>query len=71
VEGKAGDKIPLGSRIIAAADAFEAMTSDRPYRQALSREQAMMELRNNAGTQFDPEVVGYFLELLENASYLE
>lgn len=71
VEGKAGDKIPLGSRIIAAADAFEAMTSDRPYRQALSREQAMMELRDNAGTQFDPEVVGYFLELLENASYPE
>ena len=71
VEGMAGDKIPLGSRIIAAADAFEAMTSDRPYRQAVSREQAMAALRENAGTQFDPEVVGYFLKLLENASYPE
>ena len=71
VEGKAGDKIPLGSRIIAAADAFEAMTSDRPYRQALSREQAMAQLRNKAGTQFDPEVVGYFLELLEAAPHSE
>jgi len=71
VEGMAGDKIPLGSRIIAAADAFEAMTSDRPYRQAISREQAMAALRENAGTQFDPEVVGYFLKLLEDASYPE
>ena len=71
VDGSAGDKIPLGSRIIAAADAFEAMTSDRPYRQALSREQAMAELQNNAGTQFDPEVVGYFLDLLEKAAPTE
>lgn len=69
VEGKAGDKIPLGSRIIAAADAFEAMTSDRPYRRALSREQAMVQLRDCAGTQFDPEVIGYFLKLLGDSSY--
>jgi putative nucleotidyltransferase with HDIG domain len=71
VEGKAGDKIPLGSRIIAAADAFEAMTSDRPYRRALSREQAISELRNCAGTQFDPEVIRYFLKLLEDSSRSE
>jgi len=71
VEGKSGDKIPLGSRIISAADAYEAMTSDRPYRKALSREEAMAELQRNSGTQFDPEVVGLFLDLLERASRRE
>jgi len=68
VEGVAGDKIPLGSRIIAVADAFEAMTSDRPYRAALTRRDAMDEIRRNAGTQFDPEVVRVFLELLEKSA---
>ena len=48
------------------ADAFEAMTSDRPYRTALTREEAVAELRRNAGSQFDPEVVTAFIELLEN-----
>ncbi|MCJ7653219.1 MAG: HD domain-containing protein, partial [Actinobacteria bacterium] len=71
VDGKSGDKIPLGSRIIAAADAYEAMTSDRPYRKALSREQAMAKLQRNSGTQFDPMVVGLFLDLLERASQRE
>lgn len=65
IEGKVGDKIPLGARIIAVADSYEAMTSDRPYRSALSREEAVNELRVNAGTQFDPEVVRHFLDLLE------
>jgi HD-GYP domain-containing protein (c-di-GMP phosphodiesterase class II) len=67
MDGKAGDKIPLGARIIAVADSFEAMTSDRPYRKALSREEAMSELSRNAGSQFDPEVVHHFLALLEKA----
>ncbi len=67
-EGKAGDEIPLGARIIAVADAFEAMTSDRPYRPALSKEEAMAELRKGAGSQFDPEVVEVFLSLLEETS---
>jgi HD-GYP domain-containing protein (c-di-GMP phosphodiesterase class II) len=67
MDGKAGDKIPLGARIIAVADSFEAMTSDRPYRTALSREEAMSELSRNAGSQFDPEVVRHFLALLETA----
>jgi HD-GYP domain-containing protein (c-di-GMP phosphodiesterase class II) len=49
------------------ADSFEAMTSDRPYRKALSREEAMSELSRNAGSQFDPEVVHHFLALLEKA----
>ena len=55
--GLAGEAIPLGSRIILCADAFEAMTADRPYRAAQSREYALNELREHAGTQFDPEVV--------------
>jgi HD-GYP domain-containing protein (c-di-GMP phosphodiesterase class II) len=55
--GLTGEAIPLGSRIILAADAFEAMTADRPYRAAQSREYALSELRVHAGTQFDPEVV--------------
>lgn len=65
VEGKSGDKIPLGARILAVADSYEAMTSDRPYRSALSRQEALSELRLNAGSQFDPDVVRHFLKLLE------
>lgn len=66
MEGKSGDGIPLGARIIAVADSYEAMTSDRPYRKALSREEAVSELTKNAGTQFDPLVVEHFLALLED-----
>ena len=55
--GLSGERIPLASRIIAACDAYQAMTSDRPYRRAMSAEQAICELRANAGSQFDPRVV--------------
>jgi HD-GYP domain-containing protein (c-di-GMP phosphodiesterase class II) len=68
MDGKAGEKIPLGARIIAVADSFEAMTSDRPYRKALSREEAVNEIARNSGSQFDPEVVKHFLTLLEETS---
>ena len=61
----AGEDIPLGSRIILACDALHAMTSDRPYRRALSREAALEELRRNAGTQFDPRVVEALLAVLQ------
>jgi putative nucleotidyltransferase with HDIG domain len=54
-------KIPLGARIIAVADAYDAMTSARPYRKALSREAAICELKKCAGTQFDPEIVSAFI----------
>lgn len=55
----------LESRILAIADAFDAMTSDRPYRKALPIEVAVSELYNNAGSQFDPELVPPFVELLK------
>ena len=63
-DGLKGERIPLASRIIAVADAFNAMTTDRPYRKAKSREEAIEELRRRAGTQFDPQVVEVFLELV-------
>ncbi len=59
--GLAGEEIPLGARIFAAADAFDAMTSDRPYRKALPPEMARDEILRHSGTQFDPEVVQAFL----------
>lgn len=62
--GLRGAEIPLGARLIAVADAFDAMTSDRPYRKALSREAAILELRRNSGGQFDPQVVSVFLHIL-------
>lgn len=59
-DGLRGEQIPLPARIIAVADAFEAMTSDRPYRAGLSSEEARDQIVANAGTQFDPEVVAAF-----------
>ena len=56
-DGLAGGLIPIESRIIAACDAFSAMTTDRPYRDAMSIEAAITELEDNSGTQFDPEIV--------------
>jgi len=60
----AGEKIPLGSRIISIADAYQAMTSDRPYRKALSKREAIAELKSCAGSQFDPEIVMVFIRML-------
>jgi hypothetical protein len=57
-----GDEIPKLARILHVADAFEAMTADRPYRKALSTEQALAELRKFAGVQFDPEIVDSFVK---------
>lgn len=56
--------IPLASRIIAVADSYDAMTSDRPYRKAYSKEKAIQELKENTGSQFDPQVVEAFLSAL-------
>ena len=65
-DGLTADAIPIASRITLACDAYHAMTSDRPYRSALTREQALIELRDNAGTQFDPDVVAALLNLVES-----
>jgi putative two-component system response regulator len=58
----AGEKIPLEARILAVADAFDAMTSDRPYRSAMSVEEAINEVQRCTGTQFDPVIVRAFLK---------
>jgi two-component system, cell cycle response regulator len=60
-DGLAGDAIPLGARIVAVADAFDAMTGPRPYSTARSEGEALEELRRCAGTQFDPAVVDAFI----------
>jgi HD-GYP domain-containing protein (c-di-GMP phosphodiesterase class II) len=60
-DGLVAERIPLGARIIFVADAFDAMTSDRLYRAALSYEEAISEVERCAGSQFDPEVVNAFL----------
>lgn len=59
--GLFGDEVPLGARVFAVADAFDAMTSDRPYRRALTAEMAREEIVRHSGTQFDPDVVQAFL----------
>ncbi len=69
-DGLAGEDIPLESRVILVADAFEAMTSDRPYRQAPGQSFAIVELGRNAGTQFDPTVVEALTRVLSRAGEL-
>jgi HD-GYP domain-containing protein (c-di-GMP phosphodiesterase class II) len=61
--GLRGRAIPLEARLLAVADAFDAMTSQRPYREALSTDDALSELGRCAGTQFDPQVAELFLEV--------
>ncbi|MCL6611633.1 MAG: PAS domain S-box protein [Peptococcaceae bacterium] len=64
--GLKGEEIPLECRILAIADAFDAMTSFRPYRKAMTRREAVEELRRCAGTQFDPNLVPVFIEIIES-----
>lgn len=61
-----GESIPIIARVISVCDTFDAMTSDRPYRKGLSPETALQELRRNAKSQFDPEVVDAFIAAYEN-----
>ncbi len=63
--GLEGDDIPMGARILAVVDAYDAMTDDRPYREPMSHEQAVAELQRNRGQHFDPEVVDIFYSVLE------
>ena len=64
-----GVEIPLGARIIGVCDAFDAMISNRPYRKAMSVEESMAELRQNAGGQFDPLVVDAFCTVMEERAH--
>ena len=68
-DGLSGEAIPLGSRIVLVVDAFHAMTSDRPYRKAMAEKAAIGHLQANAGSQFDPTVVGAFVSVLRRRSH--
>jgi len=70
-EGIKGKKIPVISRIVSIADAFDAMTNDRPYRKALSREEAIEEIKREAGSQFDPVLAKMFIEILSSDNKYE
>jgi HD-GYP domain-containing protein (c-di-GMP phosphodiesterase class II) len=70
-DGLKGEEISLGARILAVADSFEAMMSDRPYRRALDLHEAIDEITVNAGSQFDPEVVKAFIEALSEGDVIE
>lgn len=63
-DGLSGESIPIGSRLIAVADTYDAMTTDRPYRSALSHQIAIEEIRRNSGTQFDPLAVRSFMQAI-------
>ena len=67
-DGTSGSDIPLGARIIAACDAYHAMTTDRPYRKAMDPSEAVAELRRNSGTQFDSAVIDVLIALLDHDS---
>jgi len=69
--GLAGDSIPLGARIISVCDAFDAMTSVRPYRKGIPIDKALDQLRAYSGTQFDPELVEVLIQCLSVDNYNE
>ena len=68
-KGIKGEEIPVLARIITIADSYDAMTSERPYRKALSREAVTEEIEKNAGVQFDPDIAAIFLQQLSYGSY--
>jgi HD-GYP domain-containing protein (c-di-GMP phosphodiesterase class II) len=68
-EGLAGEEIPLGARVVQILDAWDAMTSKRPYRGPMSKSAATAELRRQAGTQFDPKLVDTFLKVVDRLEH--
>jgi putative nucleotidyltransferase with HDIG domain len=70
-EGLTGEAIPLMSRIVAVVDAYEAMTSDRPYRKAISAAEALQRLERDAGSHFDPRITRVFLQLMRKNPTLQ
>ena len=62
--GLSKDEIPLDCRILAVVDAYDAMTNERPYRKPMTHEQAIQELLENSGTQFDPAIVEVFVRIM-------
>lgn len=69
-DGLAGEEIPLGARIIAVADSYDAMTCTRPYQPASTEEDALLELEKEAGRQFDPQLVEHFAEIIRAGAAL-
>lgn len=69
-DGLKGDEIPLGARIVHVADAFEAMTSNRPYRNSLGKKEALKRLKEERGVQFDPQIVDAFFHLAKKKGWL-
>ncbi len=67
-EGLKGDEIPLQAKIIAVADAYDALTTERPYKKALDRDEAIEEVRRSCGSHFDPSIAGPFCELMKEES---
>jgi HD-GYP domain-containing protein (c-di-GMP phosphodiesterase class II) len=67
-DGRAGEEIPIEARIVLVCDAYHAMVTDRPYRKALPRDEAVARLRESAGSQFDPAIVGAFVALLDEGA---
>jgi putative nucleotidyltransferase with HDIG domain len=70
-DGLKGENIPLGARIIAVADAFDAMTTNRPYRKALPMDKVVRELRDFSGRQFDPDIVEILIGILDEKGILQ
>jgi putative nucleotidyltransferase with HDIG domain len=70
-EGRKGEEIPVGARILHVADAFEAMTSNRPYRTSLGRKEALKRLMEEKGKQFDPDVVEAFIKVAKRKGWVE
>jgi len=66
-DGLSGENIPFESRILSIADAFDAMTTDRPYKKSMTLQEAIVEIERHSGTQFDPYLARKFVEFLKES----